>query len=187
MLPVERFRGLRRLIAVALDGRKRTLYELSKAVGRRPGDIQRTVRQMLAEGLLEANSPEPTRGTLFWLNEDFADELAEVVASHNAPGQLAPEQRVLQLASPPDRDPFAILARPDLNGLVEWFIEWGGDGEMLVGMTRDAERLAAERLTGALRKAGISCLQRRVGEVGDRAALRALTTGVLDEVEEATT
>jgi hypothetical protein len=183
---MERFRGLRRHIAVALDGRKRTLYEVSKAVGRRPGDIQRTLRQMLAEELLCADSPEPTRGTQFWLNPDVSDELAEAVAGHRAPGQLAPEQRILELNAPADRDPFVVLARSDLNGFVEWFAEWGGDGEMLIGMTPDAGQIAAQRLTGALRKAGIGCIQRRVGEVGDRGALRALTAGITDELEQAT-
>jgi hypothetical protein len=166
------FRGLRRDIAFALRGRRRTLYEVSKAIGRRPGDIQRTVRQMAEEGLLISSDPKPVRGTLFAFNEEHSDALEAELATNRPPGQLVGDQRVLAIAAAEGSDPYAVLGRNDLNGLIEWVAEWGGDGEFLVGMAPDTSLLAAEQLARALKAEGVKCVQRRVGELQDASALR---------------
>jgi hypothetical protein len=179
------FQSLRRReIAGAVRERKRTLYEISRALGRRPGDIQRTLRQMHAEKLLHASDPEPGRGTFFWFNDDHADALEQALAENLPPGQLGAEQRVLAIKCLEDADPYQVLGRKDLNGPVAWVAEWGGDGEFLVGMASDAPKQAVDRLVRALHKAGVKCTQRRIGEVLDRSALRHLTEAV-DDVEEA--
>lgn len=159
------FRGLKRDIAVALRGRKRTLYETSKAMGRRPGDIQRALRQMHAEGLLKASEAKPVRGTLFWFNEEHAEALDAALAEATPAGQLRSEQRTLAIEAPEDADPYPVLGRGDLSGLVAWVAEWGGDGELLVGMAHDVPKRSADQLVGALREAGIKCQQRRIGEI----------------------
>jgi hypothetical protein len=166
------FRGLRRDIAFALRDRKRTLYETSKAMGRRPGDIQRTLRQMVDEGLIHSGDPKPVRGTLFWFNNSHVEALEAEVASNHPPGQLLSGQRILAIEAPEHADPYLVLGRNDLNGIVAWVAEWGGDSELLVGLTPGTKKLAAEQLVHALRDAGISCLQRRIGEFEDGAELR---------------
>jgi hypothetical protein len=178
-----RFRGNRSLIATAVRKRKRTLYEISKAMGRRPGDIQRTVHQMHSEGLLLADAVEPVRGTLFWFNDVHAEELESALADNQPAGQITTEQRILTVAAPEDADPYLVLGRADLNGAVSWVVEWGGDGELLVGMLLGTPKLTVDRLVRALRNANISCVQRRVGELMDGQGLRRLTIGVSD-VEE---
>jgi hypothetical protein len=173
------FRGIRREIALALrDGRERTLYEISKAVARRPGDIQRTVRQMHVEKLLLADSDEPTRGTLFRFNDAFSEVLEESLADSRPTGQMAYEQRTLQIMSPESVDLYRLLGRAELNGMISWAAEWGGDGEWLLTMLPGTEKDAVDRLVGVLRSAGIRCQQRRVGQILSAGQLRRLIGGV---------
>jgi hypothetical protein len=166
------FRGLRREVAVALRGRKRTLYETSKALGRRPGDIQRALRQMHAEGQLKASDPKPVRGTLFWFNEEHAEALEVALAEASPPGQITAEQRLLAIVAPQESDPYLVLERGDLNGAIAWVVEWGGEGELLIGLAPGTPERSAKQLVGALREADIKCTQRRVGEVSDGEQLR---------------
>jgi hypothetical protein len=176
---LDHFRGIRREIAIALrDGQRRTLYEISKAVARRPGDIQRTVRQMLSEKLLLADSEEPARGTMFWFNQDFAEALEQSLSDSRPPGQMAPEQRTFQISSPEDVDLYGVLRRTDLNGTISWAVEWGGDGEWLVALLPGTEKDAAERFVGVLRSAGVACRQRRVGQILTADQLRRMIDSV---------
>lgn len=168
-MPAANFRGVRSKIAVALrGGQRRTLFETSKVLGRRPGDIQRTLRQMNAEGLLKDDADgEPVRGTQFWFNEeDYGDALDQVLVDERPPGQLHTNQRVLSVSPKGEEaDPYTVLGRPDLNGAVSWVVEWGGDGEVLIGMVLDTPKRTVDQLVRALRAAGIGCEQRRVGEL----------------------
>ncbi len=141
-------------------------------MGRRPGDIQRTLHQMVDEGLVLSADPKPVRGTLFWFNNSYAEALEAEVVSNHPPGQLLAEQRVLAIEAQEHADPYLVLGRNDLNGIVAWVAEWGGDSELLVGLAPGTKKLAAEQLVNALRDAGISCLQRRIGEFEDGAELR---------------
>jgi hypothetical protein len=173
------FRGIRREIAIALrDGQRRTLYEISRAVARRPGDIQRTVRQMHTENLLHADSDEPVRGTQFWFNNEFAEVFEASLADSRQAGQMLAEQRTLEVSSPEDTDLYGVLGRPDLNGTISWAAEWGGDGEWLIALLPDAGKEAADRLVGVLRSAGIRCQQRRVGQLLSAEELRRLIGSV---------
>jgi hypothetical protein len=173
---------MRREIALALrGGRERTLFETSKVLGRRPGDIQRTLRQMLAEGVLKADSEggEPVRGTLFRFNEDeFGDALDEVLADDRPPGQLLGEQRVLTVEATDEADPYSVLGRGDLNGAISWVVEWGGDGELVVGMVQGSPKRVVDQLVRALRDAKMKCKQRRIGELMSGDDLRRRVTAI---------
>jgi hypothetical protein len=176
------FRGLRRDVATALNGRRRTLYETAKAVGWRSGDIQRVVRQMHAEGILVADAEAPTRGTHYWLDQRYADALAEAVADAQPPGLLTSHQRMLELTAPDVEGLYEVLGKAHLSTVISWAAEWGGDGEWLVALSTSASKLAADRLVGALQKAGFTCRQRRVGDLFDGQRLQLLAVGVDDEV-----
>jgi hypothetical protein len=179
-MPPAKFRGLRREIAISVRDRKRTLYEISKAVGRRPGDIQRSVRQMYAEDLLKADDPQPVRGTHFWFNEEHADALEAAAGSDRPVGQLVAEQRMLAIASPEHADLYSVLRRSELTTVVSWAAEWGGDGELLIGLVPGTTKQAADRLVAALRDAQVGCIQRRVGQLIGSDELRRLADGVKD-------
>lgn len=185
-MPSATFRGLRRDVALAVHGRKRTLYEIGKATGRRASDVQRATRQLHAEGVLEASDPEPTRGTLFWLSRDFADELEQAVADDRPVGQLLANQRVLQVRADADADLYTVMGRPDVGGLISWAAECGGDGELLVAMVEGTTKAQADRLAHALRRAGASCAHRRVGDLLTPRDLRgaAASLQAIDEGEE---
>src|SRR4051812_38311076 len=106
---VSPFRGMRRDIALALAERERTLYETAKALGRRSGDIQRPLRQMLDEGLLRSDSPEPTQGTLYHLSEEAFELLAAEINENVVAGLLAERQRLLVINTTDPRPFYELL------------------------------------------------------------------------------
>lgn len=178
------FRGVRRDIALVLSGeRKRTLYETAKALGRRSGDVQRSMRQMLEEGLLRADSPEPTQGTQYWLSEAGRAALMEEVAAGVVPGLLAERQRLLVIAANDSERFYRLLGQKDLTGIVVWASELGGDGEWLVALDPRTDTVQAGRLLVALTKAGFAHRTLRVESVLDAAQLRQLSIAGADVAE----
>ncbi|MEA2366317.1 MAG: hypothetical protein QOE69_1396 [Thermoleophilaceae bacterium] len=171
------FRGLRRDIGIALNGRSRTLYETAKAVGRRSGDIQRVVRQMHAEGILQAGDAEPTRGTEYWLDERYADALEEAVTDAQPPGMVSSEQRMLELRAPEVGALYAVLGQRHLSTLISWAAEWGGDGEWLIALARGTSKMQGDQLTKELQDAGFHCRQLRIGEVVEGRRLPQMAQG----------
>jgi hypothetical protein len=141
---------------------------------------------MNAEGLLKDDADgHPVRGTQFWFNEEYGEVLDEALADERPAGQLLSEQRVLSVAPKDEEgDPYAILGRPDLNGAISWVAEWGGDGEVLVGMVLDTPKRVVDQLVRALRAADLRCKQRRVGELTSGDAFRRDTTAVEFGVKE---
>jgi DNA-binding MarR family transcriptional regulator len=158
------FRGLRREIALALSGDPRTLYETAKALGRRSGDIQRTIRQMVLEGIVEADTDPPTRGTFYKLAASSADALADSVEQLVEPGYLRGGQRLLLARGESSTVLLRALARRDLTGAVGWAAEWGSDGEWLLALSPQASTVQVERLSAALRERGIEVRQGRLGD-----------------------
>jgi hypothetical protein len=191
-MPPVNLRGMRRKIAVVVRNedantpRKRTLYEISKMLGKRPGDIQRTVRQMLTEGLLRSDGP-PGRGTHYWFNEEeFGEALEASLESGWSKGQLLVDQRILRISAPEDADLFSVLGRTDLNGTISWVAEMGGGREFLIGMAEGTPLRALEQLATALQRASVECVRLRVGELMGPADLQG--TGIaIDEAQEAVT
>jgi DNA-binding PadR family transcriptional regulator len=173
-------RGLRLDVAVALNGQHRTLYETAKALGRRSGDIQRVVRQMLAEGVLVADTDPPTRGTLYSLAPEHVETLEAVLGDTQPHGQVVESQRVLVLTAPDGARLYRALGRSDLTAVVSWAAEFGGDGQWVIALSRAASKLQADRLQIALQALGFDCEQRRVGEVLSADALRRLAAAVDD-------
>jgi len=171
-------------VAVALSDRQRTLYETAKALGRRSGDIQRVVRQMHADGVLEADADQPTRGTLYWLAPEYSGALNAALLDSQPDGQLAEHQRVLQLVAPEVGALYRVLGRSDLTAVVAWASEYGGDGQWLIALRREAGKVQADRLLGALQDAGFTCQQYRVGEVLSGDALRRLAVAVDDVMSD---
>lgn len=147
-------------------------------MGRRPGDIQRTLRQMHTEDLLVSSDPKPVRGTFYWFNEEHAEDLEAALEVDRPAGQIAAEQRLLALVVPEDSDPYPVLGRGDLNGPIAWVVEWGGEGELLVALSPGTPQRSAEQLVRALRDAGVRCTQRRTGEVIDGGQLRRDTVAM---------
>jgi hypothetical protein len=191
MAPVN-LRGMRREIAVAVRNedvdtpRKRTLYEISKLLGKRPGDIQRTVRQMLAEEVLLSDG-SPGRGTHYWFNEDeFGEALEAALESGRPKGQLLANQRILRISAPEDADLFSVLGRTDLNGTISWVAEMGGGREFLIGMAEGAPLRALEQLATALQRVSVECVRLQVGELMSPAELQS-TDIAIDEAQKAVT
>ena len=144
---------------------------------------------MHSEGLLKDDADgTPVRGTQFWFNEQYGDALDEALADERPAGQLLAAQRVLSVAPKGEEgDPYAVLGRPDLNGAISWVAEWGGDGEVLVGMAPETPKRMVDQIVRALREADLKCTQRRVGELmsGDlfRREATAIDYGVKEPVK----
>jgi hypothetical protein len=166
-----RFRGQRLEIASVLSGRKATLYETAKALGRRSGDIQKALRQMHGEGILEAADPEPTRGTEFWLSDAYTEALEDAL-KQGRPGQLRTDQDVLHLRAEGEAAYRAILAKARDTAAVEWAARLGGDGEYLLALSAQVPAAQVSALRGALEAAGVVVRGWRVAEFFDAEEMR---------------
>jgi hypothetical protein len=158
-----RFSGQRLEIAAVLSDRKATLYETAKALGRRSGDIQKALRQMHKEGIVEAGDPEPTRGTEFWLSGTYLEALEDAL-KQGQPGQLRPNQDLLYLRAEGEAAYRAIFARARDTAAVEWAARLGGDGEYLLALSPEASGAQASSLRGALEAADVTVRSWRTAE-----------------------
>ncbi|HEY5197941.1 MAG TPA: hypothetical protein VIJ51_13035 [Solirubrobacteraceae bacterium] len=178
------FRGLRRDVALALSGeRRRTLYETAKVLGRRSGDIQRLMRQMHDEKLIEADSPEPTQGTEYWLSKDGTAALLEEIAEGVIPGVLSEHQQLLLIKAADAGEFLGLIGRRDLAGIVGWASQLGGNGEWLLALEPRVQQVQAIRFVVSLQKLGFSCTTYRVQNVVDADELRRLSAAAEDLAE----
>lgn len=162
------FSRLRLDIALVYSGRKRTLYEGAKALGKPSGSIQRAVRRMHAEGALEASDPEPTRGTLYWLNPDAAQALAKALDDSPPAGMLIDGQRYVEVKIADRRQMHEVLIRQELGSLIHWAAELDGAERWFLAVAPWATRLQTDRLQAALAAVGAECASRRVGDLYGR-------------------
>jgi hypothetical protein len=166
-----RFRGQRLEIAAALSDRRATLYETAKALGRRSGDIQKALRQMHDEGIIEAADPEPTRGTEFWLSDAYAEALEDAL-KQGRPGQLRADQDVLHLRAEGEAAYRAILGSARDTASVAWAARLGADGEYLLALSTEAPAAQISALRGALEAAGVVVRRWRIAEFFDAEEMR---------------
>jgi hypothetical protein len=174
-----KFTGLRLELAVAFRERRRTRYEAAVAVGRKSGDIKRTVDAMFEARQLLAEDEELVKGTKLWLNPQYDTDVDSALAREEPPlGFLAEGQRVLEVSSPAKGRTYQVLRRADLVAPVRWAVELDGSERLLLVLSRHATVLQAERLQAALEAAGATC---RAGRIGAqvRGALHAHAAAVL--------
>ena len=170
------FRGMRRDIAVALGSGRLTLYQLAKALGKRSGDIQKTVRQMHAEGLLGASDPEPVRGTVFWLMEKHAAELEESLKTDQPVGTVANHQTLMLLHAPNRAAMDSVLAKADLTASVSWAARCGSGREMLLAIGPDPDERELSVLESALEDANVAYDTCHVTALMDPVRLRSVAS-----------
>jgi hypothetical protein len=173
-------KGLQLEIAVVLSTRPRTLYETATAVGRKSGDIQRTLRKMHEEGWVAADAAEPVQGTQYWLHPDRRHEFEAALETAQLPGLLVEGQRILEIAAVDLGAIYEVLERVELSAPIAWLIELDGSNRRLLGLHGDTSMLQAQRLQAALQAAGIECRPGRVGARIDGRTLREHAAGVLE-------
>ena len=177
------FRGLRLEIATALNGRWLTLYQTARALGRRSGDIQKALRQMLAEGVLESEHEEPEPGTRFRLAEIHEAALAEALRADQLPGLVQENQELLLLSLPSRRTLDGALARGDVAAVISWGVRLGGNNAMLVAVAPKATETDYARLVSVLEAAQIGVVSYRTATPVDGRALRGMAIASNDAVE----
>jgi hypothetical protein len=173
-------KGLQLEIAIALSTRRRTLYETAIAVGRKSGDIQRTLRKMHEDGWVVADAGELVQGTQYWLNPDRRDEFESALETAQLPGLLAEGQRILEVTAANLGAFYAVLERAELSAPIAWLIELDGGDRRLLALDGNITKLQAERLQAGLQAAGIDCRPGRVGARIDGRTLREHAAGVLE-------
>lgn len=167
----ERFRGLRLEIATILNGHQRTLYQTARALGRRSGDIQKTLRQMHAEGLLEAEHEEPEPGTRFRLAPTHEEALAEALRADQIPGLVEANQDLFLLRAPNQKALDAVFALGDLTVAISWAARLGDRVSMLVAVAPRASEGDYRRLSRLLEEAGMEVTSFRTATVTEGRAL----------------
>jgi DNA-binding PadR family transcriptional regulator len=158
-------RGLRKEIALALSDRERTLYETAKAVGRRSGDIQRSLRQMVDEEIVKASDPEPTRGTEYILTDAGRTLLEQELDVVLVPGLFAANQRFLRITAPDEAPLQAVFRQREFAAMLGWAVELGGSDEWLLGLRPGLGRHGMSRLRDALKAAEVTCREHVAQEV----------------------
>lgn len=169
----ERFRGMRLEIATVLNGRWRTLYQTARALGRRSGDIQKSLRQMHAEGVLMSEDEKPEPGTRYRLADGLEGPLAEALRADQIPGLLEAEQDLLILSAPSRTALNAVFARGDLAAVTSWAARLGDGTTMLLAVAPRATEADYGRLLTVLEADGIQVGSHRAAAVFDGRALRA--------------
>lgn len=170
----ERFRGLRLEIATVLYGRWLTLYQAARLLGKRSGDIQRSLRALHAEGVVECEDEEPERGSRFRLAEEFEQALAEALRADQIPGLMEPDQDFLVLEAPSRRALDTALSRGDVAAAISWAARLGSGTSMLLAIAPKASEGDYGRLLSVLEDGGIEFTSHRTAAVSDGRALRAV-------------
>jgi len=173
----------RRDIAVVLNGRELTLYETAKALGLRSGDIQKTVRQMHADGVLLASDPEPVRGTLFSLAERYVDELEQALRTNQDPGVVAEHQTLLFVNAPSKSALDRVLGQADLVAAISWAARCGSGTEMLLAIDPELDVGDLGRLESALEASGVAVATSTVTALMDAQRLRSAALAARNAAE----
>jgi hypothetical protein len=174
----------RREIAAAVSERPRTLYELSKALGKPPGSIAGLVRRMVDERLLDAEPDPPVQGTEYRLNAAAESALEEALGADRTPGRLRGGELLLLVEGDADgRLVYDVLSRRGLSASVGWaaMTERGG---WLLALAPDGSPVQTERLRVALRRAGLSYAEWRVGHLMAPDEMRRVAAGLVDLGDE---
>jgi len=179
-------KGLRLEIATVLNGHPRTLYQTAKAVRRRSGDIQKTLRQMHAEGLLEAEHEPPEPGTRFELAADGEAALVEALGGGGLPGLIAPDRDLLLLRAPSQAALDAVLALGDVTATIAWGVRLGDRTSMLVALAPHAGEGDFRRVSRVIEEAKIEVESFRAASVDDGVTLNRNAIAAAAEAAEFT-
>jgi hypothetical protein len=177
-MATQRLKGVRLAIATVLNGRWRTLYQTAAVLGRHSGDIQKPLRQMLGEGMVETEVPgEPEPGTRFRLVESYEEALAEALRADQIPGLVESNQDLFLLTAPSQEALDLTFAKGDLAATVSWAARLGSRTQMLLAVAPNASEEDFRRLSRELESAHIKIDSYRTASVLDGRRLRATSKG----------
>ncbi len=176
-------RGSRReLAAVFADGPK-TAHEASKELGKQTGSIFGVLKRMHSEGLLVADTDEPTRGTQYTLSQDGRELLRESMTREHVPGALVDGQQLLLVDRPDDVISVQrIFARASVSGAVAWTAEVAS-GWLLALDPESTSSYPLQRLELELAGRGITCTPLHVTGLLSGRELRSRASWLLEELE----
>jgi len=168
-------RGSRKRVAlVCSDGQQRTAQEIAHGLGRPTGAVFGLIGRMCDDGVLEPDSPAPTRGTQYRLTEAGRRALEEALAEEAAIGQLAEGQWVLIVEPTKKRDGLSrfmrVLEQPSLSGSVAWSVElgWG----WMLSFAPEADAFQVQDLRYELESQGFPCRQAKLASMVSGARMR---------------
>lgn len=178
------YRGSRLAIALIVAEVWRSLYEIAKLQGKSSGAIHGVVHRMVADGLLEADSHPPTRGTLYRVPPSALEALYEAAEGFQQPGELKQHQRLLTVRSGPGRiKAMEMLGSTALAGAVAWVARINSADELLVAMNPEVEDDLVDSLVIALQQAGFKCREGLVAQIMSARELREHNRKVLARAE----
>ncbi len=155
------------------------MNEAARMLGKSTGSVYGTAHRMLAEGLLVADSDEPTRGTQYELTEEGRRLLEDPAGTALPAGAVSEGQRFVYVDGILDQVKVQrLLTHRSLLGVLAWAAEL--DGGLLLMMRPETERNAVQRVATAFNAAGLRSAHRRIGEFIEPRDLRSEAMSALD-------
>lgn len=148
------FRGLKREIALATAGRSLTQQEIAVALGRNAADIQKTLRQMVADDIVEPLGGEQTRGTRYRLHAGFEASLEQELEAEQAPGVVLAGQRVMLVKATSVLKLNAVVGDLASMAAVAWAAPGASSRELMLVLRSDATTGQVGDLEMALERIG---------------------------------
>lgn len=179
------FRGSRLAIALTIIEVWRSLYEIAKLQGKSSGAVHGVVHRMVADGLLEADSDPPTRGTLYRVPPEAREAVLKAAEGSQQPGSLKQHQRLLIVRGGPGRlKAMEMLGSTALAGAAGWVARVNSADELLVAMNPEADDELVDSLVVALLDAGFKCREGLVAQIMSARDLREHNRKVLARAKE---
>ena len=157
-------RGSRRDLALVFSEGWKTANEAGREMGRPTGSIFGVLRRMHADGLLEADSEEPTRGTQYRLTDHGRNLLREAPDSEGVVGRLAVGQRMLLVERRKSLGASSeVLAGTASAALIAWGAELPNG--WLLALVPGVDPHQVRKLQRAFEGAGCRCVEAPIDAV----------------------
>lgn len=172
-------------IAAAMRGRRRTLAECARALGKEYGSIDGVFSQMINEQVLEPLPGDAGPSTHYRLAAEEESVVDEAVAVAAAPGWLNDGQVLVEVRADDEVTLRRGLAHRELTTAVAWVMRLAGtEPAALLVISSRAETVAVDRLAAAPPEVGVRCRLLPIARVTPGAQFIQEGAAVLDAVED---
>jgi hypothetical protein len=163
-----------------LSEEPKTLRQTARAMGKSTGAIYRVAHRMLDDGLLEADSDPPVRGTMFKASALLTEQLEGDAKDPGSPGSVTAGQRILLTSGSSLTDLYEVLARPKMAAVVSWCTSLGSSTRWLLALDHGVTQVQHDRLVVVLEQNGLRVETGQVAELITGSQIRGAAEELVD-------